>query len=119
MAETKTSKDILDLIREEGLEIVDLRLVDFPGLWQHFLIPAGQVTNETFENDIGFDGSSIRGWQAINEFDMLVKLEPGTAFIDLFLQPGHRFLSATSVIRSRVGITRGTRAISPARRRII
>ncbi|RJR30541.1 MAG: type I glutamate--ammonia ligase [Desulfobacteraceae bacterium] len=81
-----TVKDVLGMIKREGVEIVDLRFMDFPGMWQHFSIPAREVDEETFEGGLGFDGSSIRGWQAINESDMLVKPVPGTAFIDPFLQ---------------------------------
>ncbi|HIC86501.1 MAG TPA: type I glutamate--ammonia ligase [Desulfobacterales bacterium] len=84
MAENKTSKDVLDLIKKENVEVVDLRFMDFPGLWQHFSIPARELEEGTFEDGLGFDGSSIRGWQAINESDMLVKPVPETAFIDPF-----------------------------------
>ena len=59
--------------------------MDFPGLWQHFSIPARELTEEVFEKGLGFDGSSIRGWQAINESDMLVKPVADTAFVDPFL----------------------------------
>ena len=58
--------------------------MDFPGLWQHFTIPAEELDEQTFEEGKGFDGSSIRGWVAINESDMLVKPAPDTAFIDPF-----------------------------------
>ena len=84
MSETKTAKDVVSLIKAEKIEVVDLRFMDFPGLWQHFTIPAREVDEDTFENGLGFDGSSIRGWQAINESDMLVKPVPETAFIDPF-----------------------------------
>lgn len=86
MSETKTGTDILSLITSERIEVVDLRFMDFPGLWQHFSIPAREVNEGTFENGLGFDGSSIRGWQVINESDMLVKPVPETAFIDPFFQ---------------------------------
>jgi len=79
-----TRKDVLELIRKEDIKIVDLRFMDFPGLWQHFSVPAREIEEETFEGGLGFDGSSIRGWQAINESDMLVKPVPETAFIDPF-----------------------------------
>ncbi len=82
MAEKKTAKDVLDLIKSEGIEIVDLRFMDFPGMWQHFSVPIREIEEDTFEQGLGFDGSSIRGWQAINESDMLVKPVPETAFID-------------------------------------
>ena len=84
MSETKTAKDVLDLIKKENVQIVDLRFMDFPGLWQHFSVPAGEIDEDTFEEGMGFDGSSIRGWQTINESDMLVKPVPETAFIDPF-----------------------------------
>jgi glutamine synthetase len=86
MSEIKTAKDVLSVIKKEGIEVVDLRFMDFPGLWQHFSIPARELEEDTFEQGVGFDGSSIRGWQAINESDMLVKPVPETAFIDPFFQ---------------------------------
>lgn len=81
-----TPKEVLDLIKKDGVQVVDLRFMDFPGLWQHFSIPPHEVTEETFEEGFGFDGSSIRGWQTINESDMIVKPVPETAFIDPFFQ---------------------------------
>jgi glutamine synthetase len=86
MGDQMTVKDVLSMIKREGVEVVDLRFMDFPGLWQHFSIPAREVDEETFESGLGFDGSSIRGWQAINESDMLVKPVAETSFIDPFLQ---------------------------------
>jgi glutamine synthetase len=74
----------LALIREREVKAVDLRFMDFPGLWQHFTIPADALDEGVFEEGLGFDGSSIRGWQAINESDMLVMPVPETAFIDPF-----------------------------------
>src|SRR5437016_3802398 len=58
--------------------------MDFPGLWQHFTVPVNKLDEDVFENGLGFDGSSIRGWQAINESDMLVVPQPDTAFLDPF-----------------------------------
>ncbi|MCX6993652.1 MAG: type I glutamate--ammonia ligase [Kiritimatiellaeota bacterium] len=80
----KTPRDIVTFIQKEKIEVVDLRFMDFPGLWQHFSVPAREMKEETFERGLGFDGSSIRGWQAINESDMLVKPVPETAFVDPF-----------------------------------
>ena len=79
-----TPKEVLALIREKEVRAVDLRFMDFPGLWQHFTIPAEALDEAVFEEGLGFDGSSIRGWQAINESDMLVVPVPETAFIDPF-----------------------------------
>ena len=85
MSELKTARDLVNFMKEEKVEMVDLRFMDFPGLWQHFTVPPREIDEETIEAGLGFDGSSIRGWQAINESDMLVKPVPSTAFIDPFL----------------------------------
>src|SRR5580658_2668477 len=77
-----TPKEVLALIREKEVKCVDLRFMDFPGLWQHFTIPAEALSESVFEEGLGFDGSSIRGWQAINESDMLVIPQAETAFMD-------------------------------------
>lgn len=79
-----TPREVLALIREREVKAVDFRFMDFPGLWQHFTIPAGELDEATFEDGLGFDGSSIRGWQAINESDMLVLPQADTAFVDPF-----------------------------------
>ncbi|MFO8064448.1 MAG: type I glutamate--ammonia ligase [Spirochaetota bacterium] len=84
MTGMKTAKDVLALMEKEKVEIVDLRFMDFPGLWQHFSVPATEIDEDSFTEGMGFDGSSIRGWQAINESDMLVKPVPSSAFIDPF-----------------------------------
>ncbi len=81
----KSAEDVLALIEREKVEVIDLRFMDFPGLWQHFSVPVGEIELATFEDGLGFDGSSIRGWQAINESDMIVTPVPETAFIDPFL----------------------------------
>jgi len=79
-------QDVLGLCRERGVKAVDLRFMDFPGLWQHFTIPVSKLDEEVFEDGLGFDGSSIRGWQAINESDMLLVPQPETAIIDPFVK---------------------------------
>ena len=79
-----TPKEVLALIRQREATSVDLRFMDFPGVWQHFSIPADMLTEETFEEGIGFDGSSVVGWRAINEADLLVVPQPETALIDPF-----------------------------------
>jgi glutamine synthetase len=81
-----TPKEVLALCRERDVKAVDLRFMDFPGLWQHFTIPVNKLEEEVFEEGLGFDGSSIRGWQAINESDMLVVPQANTAFIDPFAE---------------------------------
>src|SRR5260370_26957693 len=79
-----TPKEVLALIREKEVRAVDLRFMDFPCLWQHFTIPADALDEAVFEEGLGFDGSSIRGWKAINESDMLVIPHAETAFLDPF-----------------------------------
>jgi glutamine synthetase len=81
-----TPKEVLTLIREKQVKAVDLRFVDFPGTWQHVTTPAANIEEATFEEGVGFDGSSIRGWQAINESDMIMLPHPETAFIDPFFK---------------------------------
>ena len=79
-----TPKELLAQIRQREVTTVDLRFMDFPGVWQHFSIPADSLTEETFEEGIQFDGSSVVGWRAINEADLLVVPQPETALIDPF-----------------------------------
>ena len=82
----KTPSEVLALCRENDVKSVDFRFMDFPGLWQHFTIPVSKLDESTFEDGLGFDGSSIRGWQAINESDMLVMPQADTAFLDPFTE---------------------------------
>jgi len=80
-----TPKEVLAQIRQREVTTVDLRFMDFPGVWQHFSIPADAVGEETFEEGLGFDGSAIVGWRAINESDLLVVPQPETALVDPFM----------------------------------
>ncbi|MGQ9697889.1 MAG: type I glutamate--ammonia ligase [Armatimonadota bacterium] len=80
----QTPKDVISRIKEENIQIVDLRFVDLPGIWQHFSIPADELTEGVFEEGLGFDGSSIRGFQKIQESDMILLPDPETAFVDPF-----------------------------------
>jgi len=84
MGLTNSPQDVLALMEKENVQVVDLRFMDFPGLWQHFSVPAHAIDADAFEDGLGFDGSSIRGWQTINESDMIVKPVPESAFIDPF-----------------------------------
>ena len=79
-----TPKEVLDMAKENGAKLVDLRFMDFPGLWQHFSVPIGELEESSFEDGFGFDGSSIRGWQPIHASDMLVIPDPATAKMDPF-----------------------------------
>ncbi len=77
-----TAKDVIELARREGLKIVDFKFVDLPGTWQHFSATIDQLTPELFTGGIGFDGSSVRGFQSIHESDMLLMPDPATALVD-------------------------------------
>ncbi len=81
-----TPKDVLKLAKEKGAKVVDLRFIDFPGIQQHFTVPLSELTESSFDDGYGFDGSSIRGWQPINASDMLVIPDPATAKIDPFYE---------------------------------
>src|SRR5436853_3934864 len=80
-----TPKDVMTLAEEAGAQIVDLRFCDLPGLMQHFSVPIRELTEEAFADGFGFDGSSIRGFQEIQESDMLLTLDPNGAYVDPFL----------------------------------
>jgi len=80
-----TPKEVLALAKKHDVVMVDCRITDSPGLWQHCSHPISQLDESTFEDGYGFDGSSIRGWKAINESDMLMVPDPASAFIDPFL----------------------------------
>ena len=82
----RTPSEVLALAKDEGVEIVDIRFCDLPGLMQHFSIPVSQLEEDTFEEGLGFDGSSIRGFQEIQESDMILIPDPNTAVIDPFTQ---------------------------------
>ncbi|MSQ23894.1 MAG: type I glutamate--ammonia ligase [Chloroflexi bacterium] len=76
----------LALAKTSGVKIVDFKFIDLPGTWQHFSIPVKDFDADLFANGIGFDGSSIRGFQKINESDMLLFPDPDSAFVDPILK---------------------------------
>src|SRR5512146_3548593 len=77
-------KRIKDLISERGVQVIDVKFCDLPGTWQHFSIPASTLDEDMIREGLGFDGSSIRGFQAINESDMLLIPDASTAVLDPF-----------------------------------
>lgn len=79
-----TPKDVLEMAKENNAVMVDLKFIDFPGIWQHFSVPIGELDESSFEDGFGFDGSSIRGWQAIHASDMIILPDPKTAMMDPF-----------------------------------
>jgi glutamine synthetase len=82
----RTPEEVVQYAQDEGVEIVDVRFCDLPGLMQHFSVPVSQLSEDVFEDGFGFDGSSIRGFQEIQESDMILKPDPNTAVIDPFRQ---------------------------------
>lgn len=80
----KTPSDVLKAIKDQGVEMVDLRITDVPGIWQHVSYPAPAFGESSITEGMGFDGSSIRGFAKINESDMLLSPDVSTAFLDPF-----------------------------------
>jgi len=81
-----TPSDVLLLAKEKNVKSVDLKFCDLHGTWQHFTIPLAELKEDIFEEGLGFDGSSIRGWKGIECSDMLAMPDPNTAFIDPFTE---------------------------------
>jgi glutamine synthetase len=98
--EKRNPAEVLRLVKDEGIEIVDVRFVDLPGLMQHFSVPAHQLTADVFEEGFGFDGSSIRGFQEIQESDMLLMPDPNTAVVDPFRT--HKTLNLNCFVRDPI-----------------
>ncbi|HSQ84462.1 MAG TPA: type I glutamate--ammonia ligase [Desulfobacterales bacterium] len=81
-----TPKEVLEFAKKKKAKVVDIRFLDFPGLWQHFTVPMSELKESSFEDGYGFDGSSIRGWQEIHHSDMLVVPDPTTAKMSPFFE---------------------------------
>jgi len=81
-----TPSEVLAFAKENGAKVVDIRFMDFPGIWQHFSVPISELAESNFEDGYGFDGSSMRGWQPIHNSDMLVIPDPATAKMDPFFK---------------------------------
>jgi len=77
---------VFKVIKDNGVKMVDLKFVDFPGQWQHFTVPVTELSEDIFEVGLGFDGSSIRGWKQIHESDMLIVPDPSTVIMDPFCE---------------------------------
>ncbi|MFH1152536.1 MAG: type I glutamate--ammonia ligase [Pseudomonadota bacterium] len=81
-----TPQEIISMVKEKNIRVIDIRYMDFPGTWQHFTIPACELTEAIFEDGLGFDGSSMRAWQEIDCSDMIVIPDPSTAKMDPFFE---------------------------------
>ncbi|MGD2174005.1 MAG: type I glutamate--ammonia ligase [Candidatus Brocadiaceae bacterium] len=88
-------EDVLKVIEQRDIRVVDLRFMDFPGQWQHFSIPAHKLTEESFDEGFGIDASSVRGWRAIEESDMLVRPDPEHPVVDPFSETPTLILNCT------------------------
>ena len=82
--EERSPHEVLELVASEGVEFVDLRFCDLPGVMQHVTIPAAVLDEGQFEDGHAFDGSSVRGFQQIQESDMVLIADPNTAYVDPF-----------------------------------
>ena len=81
-----TPQEVLKMIRDNNIQMIDLKFIDMPGIWQHLTMFQDQIDESSFTDGVPFDGSSIRGWKAINESDMSMVLDPNTAWIDPFMK---------------------------------
>src|SRR5271156_6515844 len=81
-----TPQEVLEYAKKNGLKQLDLRFCDIPGLQHHVSYPITELSEDSFHEGYGMDGSSIRGWAAINESDMLLMPDASTAFIDPFYE---------------------------------
>lgn len=104
-----TPSDVVALAKENNIKIVDLKFMDLPGMWQHFSIMVDELSEDLFAEGIGFDGSSIRGFQAINESDMLLFPDPATALVDPVCQVPT--LSITCNIKDPITLENYTRDV--------
>ncbi|NJK36611.1 MAG: type I glutamate--ammonia ligase [Oscillatoriales cyanobacterium RM2_1_1] len=81
----ETAQEVLSMIQDQNIQMIDLKFIDMPGTWQHLTVYQDQIDESSFTDGVPFDGSSIRGWKAINESDMMMALDPTTAWIDPFM----------------------------------
>jgi len=108
MADSKSERTkVFQMIKDDEVDFIDLKFMDFPGLWQHVTLPVSQFDEDIFEEGMGFDGSSIRGWQNINESDMVMIPDPATAVLDPFTE--HNTLSIICDIHDPITKERYTR----------
>ncbi|MBI5564913.1 MAG: glutamine synthetase beta-grasp domain-containing protein, partial [Chloroflexi bacterium] len=75
-------KEAVKFAKDQGVKIVDVKFIDLPGTWQHFSIPVEDFNEDLFVEGLGFDGSSIRGFQQIHESDMLLLPDPNSVVVD-------------------------------------
>src|SRR3989442_13235304 len=85
---SKTSpREVIERAKAQGVEVGDVRFIDLPGTWQHFSLPLSELEEDSFVTGLGFDGSSIRGFQSSDESDMMLVPDPDSDAIDPCLSP--------------------------------
>jgi glutamine synthetase len=97
-----TAQEVLKMIQDQNIQVIDLKFIDTPGIWQHLTVYQNQIEESSFTDGVAFDGSSIRGWKAINESDMAMVPDPKTAWIDPFMKEPTLSLIC-SIIEPRTG----------------
>ncbi|HEY7545064.1 MAG TPA: glutamine synthetase, partial [Blastocatellia bacterium] len=80
-----SAKEVLKFAADEKAEFVDVRFTDLIGAWHHLTFPIEELSEDSFQDGFGFDASSLRGWAAINESDMLMIPDPSRYLIDPFM----------------------------------
>ena len=109
----QTPQEALNYIKENKIQIVDLKFIDMPGIWQHLSLFHDQIDETAFTDGVPFDGSSIRGWKAINESDMTMVIDPTTAWIDPFMaEPTLSFICSIKEPRTGEPYNRCPRTIA-------
>ncbi|MEP6516881.1 type I glutamate--ammonia ligase [Microcoleus vaginatus] len=109
----QTPQEALNYIQENKIQIVDLKFIDMPGIWQHLSLYHDQIDETAFTDGVPFDGSSIRGWKAINESDMTMVIDPTTAWMDPFMaEPTISFICSIKEPRTGQPYSRCPRTIA-------
>jgi glutamine synthetase len=109
----QTPQEALNYIKENKIQIVDLKFIDMPGIWQHLSLYHDQIDETAFTDGVPFDGSSIRGWKAINESDMTMVIDPTTAWMDPFMaEPTISFICSIKEPRTGQPYSRCPRTIA-------
>ncbi|CAA9347071.1 Glutamine synthetase type I [uncultured Microcoleus sp.] len=109
----QTPQEALNYIKENKIQIVDLKFIDMPGIWQHLSLYHDQIDETAFTDGVPFDGSSIRGWKAINESDMTMVIDPTTAWMDPFMaEPTISFICSIKEPRTGEPYSRCPRTIA-------
>ncbi|MEG4089557.1 MULTISPECIES: type I glutamate--ammonia ligase [unclassified Microcoleus] len=109
----QTPQEALNYIQENKIQIVDLKFIDMPGIWQHLSLYHDQIDESSFTDGVPFDGSSIRGWKAINESDMTMVIDPTTAWMDPFMaEPTISFICSIKEPRTGEPYSRCPRTIA-------